>query len=1065
MTTNQLNINLVKNEALRNDIIRHIWHDEKLSVFRIELNYPWNILGLPRKILDRISSICNASSSLDELDQVLNGIIDLGNTKNHQIKQDLLEKLNGICDRYKVELQGQLSYFPRSLRYIHKIVMSMIFQYTEMRLPRDDLFVFLHNNDQMELIMNYMQGRIPQQKGIRLTTAMKILTFNDSVLKDTGLTKLSKTEIFWPFDKSITPSGGEIYGRHISDHFNWPHYHLYMDQEHLMAALAYNLYRTTSEMKSYREGDTTRQYKRINFGLQVLSDEDNYNETILKLNMALCYDTIYIYTDKGFVNNYNEIINAMDEFYPSDQTYKQKGLKLIPCTEEQLKAMNNLELKVDHDRIWEPAFTKQSRLYPKGQNYLTERVIPYGQRVDDLELNVTVVNNNKYESVPTTRYAVVWSSKIPQLPVICLTSDDEISDETAMEIRESKSLNRIGGLGAIYDAMNQWLSSKTSRHNGTIMSGQYDNTIYGLIEQCVANKNPLSGLVRYDEYKEEVLVDYISINMNEAMRVEWTGYQIALTSFVLEWIAAMLNPTIIGIEPHLTVHDKIRVVILNAEEKIPSLKTLLPNVQVIYKSDLPTTIGNKIEEEVEISHNVSGNIMIVNMYPYLDHEYKELFEGMVKTKGVIWVLIINNTTKGFGENFMILDHPDAGFGIVNSPFSFGIGGFGLIYYVKHPKQDQFPTFVEKQDMVTIVNRLMAYSRYINDIGERMNEDMSDKIIKPGNTIMVEGTAATQNQVCAYIEKYCDGGTYYKKKVGETMMVMGVGKITDKSMAISERSIGYRVREEDKLLQLNEMLDEVSVIIRPISLFEVLSDATRYRILRHIKTYKKDEDYGILDIGCAELNNVFMTKGKYVGVDRRLIKGNALTNVEIYKHEIKMIEEDERDHEMDNVIESVPDKSICVIMNSLGYSTDMSTAYFKKMIINNFKEYLSNGKIDRLYINVPMWEVAMDRPLKSVTLVYHDLEEDEDGNFKELDEETITRYRVGTHEMITPINISTLQFIEDEIDQWGFKMEIIVPSNCDIAKAIQRAGNLVDYKDGSEISAVKAMSSILVISEK
>lgn len=1100
-----LDLSIIKQRILRNDIIKSIKHDKVKCTFILEVAEPWNILGLPLSVTKALTSFLGNFQDLQTLGQY-------GTTFNRsdpdQIAAQALSVINGQVRYYRNECLRLFFGISNHARKIHSLALSWMVQNPSLSLNYQDNIIGM--NQDSSLLDNLKS--ISEWEGlytyVDIKSGIRNLFINDSLSPTSFSNDGLMSTIRWVISPQFKFDPYLIYTRHVSDHYNIEHYHIFESQQSFTSFQIYCLIRTWRQMKRLTSQAHINDIDRVNFGLQVINAPTLIpNRLNIALQALLVYREMVNVGTKPLYLLYDDVVNAANDFILPSCEFKRRSVYTIPFTTEQISLSFQYGLDYNSDRLWIPTTTTPFSINDiDGKRTISVSGPSNGQRIHEYI--------SYYPVRPRLDTAL---NKLYHEPELYINDTQDVKDEFFYSINNRsefssnkeiydkivslKSISINGMLEVIRRISNGFSQHKFRALLGSDLFQRYfKDSLPGLILYSYSTGLLPSGDITYNADTDKVKVDYFNLNVDSGMN-QWTPIQLWNTYYLIRVIEMAISPHLMGTDYALKTDENVRVHLYNYKQEIIPLNSLFPKWNFIYRKTANIYLG----ETYDLKHldlNVNANIIAFNLYAY-DHSPEEAISIMLQFKDIRGVLSVFNLV-GYDPDKLIdalnITMPESfRYGLLSDGVDFGVPNqVSLIFgsFITKAGVPIYPVFVNygwdtvddttsQIDFGSILNVKLNINEMRSGIGPSGPEPELNFPV-PGDIIQIDDQLMNHQKALGTMLSQCHFGVLTKFARTDEDKIVVSGNVSMKSYAIYNRrgkgSFLHNVNP-DELSQLLYSDDSLSNVYQMgiMSPFEIITQAQKLYLykLRH-NSIAGNLDRPLIDLGSGNLDDIYLTNNLYTAVDRAHIALPDLPNVQTIIQEISPILEgdDVNENPTYTLLKNIDEDTDVIVFNSLffqGPSINLAEVELNDIFSNHFKPwlrllegYVASHPQGTIYINIPYCTVQLFNKFNNLVQMYPiqitgSSDDDESSNVESIPDILSGDYlfyvKFGTHHKVLAANDTLLEMIIDYLP--GTVLDI-VPSKIEMSEAVLYNGKSPYFSHLSFIQEMSLLSRILVI---
>jgi hypothetical protein len=894
---------------------------------------------------------------------------------------------------------------------------------------------------------------------------------------------------------------GNFLARHGFDHYNVPHYHVFKNSYELYLFQLYCLKRTWIESYLLNAGGLLTEPRRVNFGLQVLTNAKNdklYNKLlassilliftpILRIDQCRSND-FYNVMDVYISKNFQEIIDLT-------MRIKHQGLFYVPYSAAQLgfcRIFNLLpiETRIIIDEL-EIQFNEKRGPSQSG-TYVTN--LPLGDPVNDL---TDVVVSKR----------IGTSLKTNGLFILDLPFSKNVN--TVIELFVDRPVNA----GSVI-IENDYLSNKIVYGLGLAVGYEQYLQLFGaanlkqLDDKTISFPGVGNSLARSIllAYRNNVIPDGIASLVNgmlsvtglslSSVRVLNTPLEFWNTIQLSKWIEYMYNDQNDDESGIFKLNFASRVLFVNQSTNHINLTKLLPNLRIAYRRTNSRYVGDLVSMN-NLLTNVGSELIFYQFSTdeINDMELVTLFASLFKMVGAMGVVtLFNFSTDRIAALTAALDEEfdgyekDVFFGIGNEHDYFGLAhGITFILGSKsdgapfsiqpyfwesgQSMQEQLWKYVKGYARMKTPNSLYYGLAIRNDFNVYLNEFSS------GQNFSLIGPTSASKRILGVASSISSFTFVTKEQRDDVDILKCVGTTNAISRAISNRRGGYLEYQDESVNLLDYATNEVKNVFPPISIFEMVTQGYKNLIftLRVNSFIAGRIDNPLIDIGSENYTSIYLTTQEYHMIDRDVVPTLGMIGVDSFQFTIEpkgvVVPEDPF---TEYLLFRAPRNADVLIFNSVYFIKPGELLGDDSMFLNLALTYLINmikhtilevfviqrNQDATIYLNLPYCNDSIYDQLKYLV----DIERVINPIDPTPDDEFGYRYTVkfSSHSPVIAFNETELTDFVTELEVDGFHVSLELPSIHETVEGINLNGRGMNTISGSTLTSLMNLTPLLVI---
>lgn len=1038
------NISDVIFKVKNNEIINQVFVDKRNKTWNIELNEPWTWIGLSKTVKLDLISLCNITNDAEEMIKVSN-YRGLNESRNLDTRDMLRNIFNEKIAWYRDQVLQLLQKFSGRSLWLHTLLISYVFQHPLNSINERDLVNYDNSTDISSIIELCKISN--NQPWIILSTGIKMLVIDFVTELAQYNTNLLLIEILWPVDEDVVTKSVTL-GRHLFDHYGYPHYHVFENYQQLFAYSLYNVYRTWKDLVYGYSMTRTIRLRRINYGIQLLNSNFTIDQRLVKLSAMLVYASL-VGTVEGKFSRYGVLIEqAIDGFNYSDVMFSRILMSRIPVTRYQLDLMDEYNLRPIEMRYWEPEHIDRVQI-PTSRLLSSQMIteIPVGNVVDPGVL-VKWKRDQIVFNVPSNEFLLdlFISNAVPNIYEFI---HEEIDDES---LRVEYNQTKILTLNSVIDNVTKLdsLIVPVNYRNNVLVGVQnpaYSDSIEGLIYKSFTNNSVPEGVIRLIDENTKVVADYIDVNDWQDGPIVWTGQQFILTLELCHLLTTLMLPDI-GRDATVINGVDLNVLYINYSHRVANLNKVMPYLNTFYKRTRNDMLGDKSDFELIINNlnakivywrffstEMSNNLIVTRMVSALTLNNGALFNfsfeyfevgSMVEILRDVLLAIETNLYYAFFK-------PTCVWGMTPC--------FSIMLSMNNDLPPSFMTSAEDlmEDEILTSSVMGFIGSALTLVHSRAEYLWDDLYANPGALINVQVDTQFAVLGMSFGFSKCDRLLVEKLQTGNMGQLVARGIVSNKALEINRRRgfiSSFEYNLDDNLFGVNQLSE---YRVNTISFFQLITQSMKQAIVRYLLEPNLIVKPHI-SFGSSQLNDIYYTMGPYYAVDRQALRTYGLTDVFVKQFTFVPIDNQPIDPEITQFFDTFPMDGVCTIIESLTYNIDFSVEYFNSTILGYLSYLFNNRGLHSAYMNVPYYEDSMfDYCSKWFRITWsHDDDDPENPSVRPGPTDKVY-YHFSSHEKIRALRFEDIEPLNALIVALGCEMTLTVASKIDYLDAITILG--------------------------
>jgi len=312
----------------------------------------------------------------------------------------------------------------------------------------------------------------------------------------------------------------------------------------------------------------------------------------------------------------------------------------------------------------------------------------------------------------------------------------------------------------------------------------------------------------------------------------------------------------------------------------------------------------------------------------------------------------------------------------------------------------------------------------------------------GTVFMIQGLASLGEDIVGLGSSYSDYLRVMKIQKSPLDEILVMGTVSIKALEITKRREGPVRQTNVGFIEAIEHSNPstLSYITSTITYSELITYGHKKSILTNRESLSHMKN-PLIDIGSAELTNIYMTENVYLMIDKVEVPTYNVPNVEFIKMEVPL-NTDDVENPFTQLLDTIEESYDLICFNSLTFQPaskftreelagNMYEQCIKFPLLNNVKRYLQKYPNANLYFNFPYCDESLYYSTREfMNLDRYEIEDD--------DEDVFTRYtcQFGTHGEVVMLNYTEVeQMVDDLVTVLNGNPLRLVPSKLDIAQML------------------------------